>query len=122
MKDPIDDLSIIQKTYDLIKWYVPLLDRLPRSHKFILGERMTRRLYDVLEDLVSAKYDREKLAQLKAINRHLTILRYQTRMLLDFELISVKRYQYASQRIDEIGMELGTWIKNQQDRENSSSR
>ncbi len=28
-----NDLPIIQKTYDLIKWYVPILGRLPRDHK-----------------------------------------------------------------------------------------
>jgi hypothetical protein len=27
------DLTIIQKTYNLIKWYVPILNRLPKDHK-----------------------------------------------------------------------------------------
>jgi formylglycine-generating enzyme required for sulfatase activity len=35
----MQELSIIQKTYDLIKWYVPILNRLPRNHKFMLGDR-----------------------------------------------------------------------------------
>ena len=35
----MDELPIIQKTYDLIQWYVPLLNRLPRDHKFLLGDR-----------------------------------------------------------------------------------
>ncbi|MCL1472927.1 four helix bundle protein [Argonema antarcticum A004/B2] len=29
----MNELAIIQKTYDLIKWYVPILNRLPRDHK-----------------------------------------------------------------------------------------
>jgi len=33
----MSELAIIQKTYDLIKWYVPILNRLPRQHRFILG-------------------------------------------------------------------------------------
>jgi len=36
----MQDLPIIQKTYDLIKWYVPILNRLPRDHKFLLGDRI----------------------------------------------------------------------------------
>jgi hypothetical protein len=32
-----EEWPIIQKTYDFIKWYVPILDRLPRNHKFLLG-------------------------------------------------------------------------------------
>ncbi|MEL6384979.1 MAG: four helix bundle protein, partial [Cyanobacteria bacterium J06626_18] len=29
-----NDLPIIQKTYDLIKWYVPIINKLPRDHRF----------------------------------------------------------------------------------------
>jgi len=35
------ELPIIQRTYDLIRWYVPILNRLPRNHKFMLGDRIT---------------------------------------------------------------------------------
>ena len=31
----MSELPVIQKTYDLIKWYVPILNRLPRDHKFL---------------------------------------------------------------------------------------
>lgn len=43
----MQELPIIQKTYDLIKWYIPILNRLPRDHRFALGERMTKGLYDL---------------------------------------------------------------------------
>jgi len=33
------DLSVIQKAHDLILWYLPLLNRLPRDQKFMLGDR-----------------------------------------------------------------------------------
>ena len=36
----MEELPIIQKTYDLIKWYVPILHRLPKTHKFTLGNGM----------------------------------------------------------------------------------
>jgi hypothetical protein len=39
------DLPIIQKTYDLIKWYVPILHRLPRDYRFTLADRMITGLY-----------------------------------------------------------------------------
>jgi hypothetical protein len=55
-----------------------------------------------------------KLDLLQSLNSKLDILRYQTRLLLDFKLISVKRYEYIQARIQEIGVELGGWIKQQQ--------
>jgi hypothetical protein len=61
----MSDLPIIQKTYDLIKWYVPILDKLPKNHKFGLGDRIVSGLYDLLEGLILARYAREKLGQLE---------------------------------------------------------
>ena len=41
------ELSVIQKTYDCIKWYVPIIERLPKIHKFTLGDRIINGLYDL---------------------------------------------------------------------------
>ncbi|NJL84578.1 MAG: diversity-generating retroelement protein Avd [Chloroflexaceae bacterium] len=109
----MSELSIIQKTYDLIKWYVPIVDRLPKTHKFTLGDRVINKLYDLLEGLIVARYAKQKLAQLETLNTSLDILRHQTRLLKDFELISLERYEYAAKLITEIGVELGGWIKSQ---------
>ena len=68
-----DDLPIIQKTYDLIKWYVPILHRLPRDYRFTLGDRMIAELYGLLEALIQARYAREKLTQLRQVNAKLDI-------------------------------------------------
>ena len=34
------ELPIIEACLDLIRWFVPLLNRLPRQHKFALGDRL----------------------------------------------------------------------------------
>jgi 23S rRNA-intervening sequence protein len=109
----MSDLPIIQKTYDLIKWYVPILNRLPRSHKFALGDRVIAELYTLLEGLIKARYSPDKLNQLKSMNTQLDILRHQTRLLLDFELIKAERYEYAAKLLNEVGIDLGGWIKQQ---------
>ncbi|MDV3351413.1 diversity-generating retroelement protein Avd [Leptothoe sp. LEGE 181152] len=109
----MEDLPIIQKTYDLIKWYVPILHRLPRDYRFTLGDRMITGLYRLLEEMIQARYTHDKLNRLKAINSSLDILRYQTRLLLDFELVQPRRYEYASSLINTIGTDLGGWMKQQ---------
>lgn len=113
MKKSVDELPIIQKTYDLIKWYVPILNRLPRDHRFLLGDRIVNGLYDALEELILARYHREKLARLEKLNGSLDVLRYQTRLLRDFDLINAQRYGYAAKLINAIGTDLGGWIKQQ---------
>jgi hypothetical protein len=105
------ELSIIQKTYDLIKWYVPILNCLPNKHKYQLGSRTTDTLYNLLEGLIEAKYSHSKQTKLITLNLSLDILRYQTRLLFDFAQLSIERYAYVSKLIAEIGVELGGWIK-----------
>ena len=112
------ELPIIQKTYDLILWYVPILNKLPRDHKFAIGDRITKGLYDLLEELIIARYAKDKLELLQPINAHLDILRYQSRLLLNLSLIAINRYEYATKQINEIGKDLGSWIKQQKSKEN----
>jgi len=109
----MNELPIIQKTYDLIKWYVPHLNKLPRDHKFSLGDRIVSGLYDVLESFISARYSLEKIDQLNLANARLEMMRYQTRLLHDFNLIDSRRYEFVSKAFNEIGIDLGGWIKQQ---------
>ncbi len=46
------ELVIITKTYDLILWSCNHTSRFPRQHRFVLGERLERTLYDLLETLI----------------------------------------------------------------------
>lgn len=111
----MNELPIIQKTYDLIKWYIPILNRLPRDHKFGLGERLTHNLYALLENLIRVQFSRRnKLERLQDLNTELDVIRYQTRLLYDFGLVAIQRYEYANHKIYEIGCDLGGWIKQQQ--------
>lgn len=110
----MEELPIIQKVFDLIKWYIPILNRLPKTHRFGLGERMVTQLYEMLEGLIQARYlQKNRLYRLEVVNTNLDILRYQTRLLMEFELISRQRYVYAGQQLRAIGQDLGRWIKQQ---------
>jgi 23S rRNA-intervening sequence protein len=112
----MSDLSIIQKTYDLVKWYVPVLSRFSRDHKFGLGDRITTQLYELLEGLLLVQYEKNRIPQLKQLNAKLNVIRYQTRLAHDFDLMDIKRYEFVSRLINEIGLELGGWIKQQRSR------
>ena len=63
----------------------------------MLGDRIITGLYSLLEGFIQARYAKEKLSQLWDFNIRLDILRHQTRLLLDFQLLSDKRYEYVSQ-------------------------
>lgn len=109
----MSDLAIVNKTYELIKWYVPILNRLPKEHKFGIADRIINRLYDLLEGLAEARYDDDKLGKLKRLNAKIDILRIFTTLLFDFGLFNDKKLEHAGKEINDIGRDLGGWIKQQ---------
>jgi hypothetical protein len=44
-----EELVVITKTYDLVLWSCQHTSRFPRQHRFVLGERLERNLYALLE-------------------------------------------------------------------------
>ena len=94
-----DELIVITKTYDLILWSCNHTGRFPRQHRFVLGERLERNLYHLLETLIQAKYQRERAALLEAANLKLEILRFQMRLAKDLQCLKLNSYEFASQAI-----------------------
>jgi hypothetical protein len=108
------ELIVITKTYDLILWSCNHTSRFPRSHRFVLGERIERNLYDVLEILIQAKYTRNRQVLLERANLTLEILRFQMRLAKDLQCLKTNSYAFAAQAIDEIGKLIGGWLKSGQ--------
>ncbi|NQT16799.1 MAG: hypothetical protein HQ582_28840 [Planctomycetes bacterium] len=53
-----EELPIIRSFYDFVLWVSPKVAKFPRDRRFVLGERMERQLYGILENLIRAKYTR----------------------------------------------------------------
>ena len=67
------ELPIQEATLDLIRWFIPILHRLPRQHRHGLGERL----------------------------------------LHDFQLIDLRRYEHASRLITAVGRQHSAWLAQQ---------
>jgi len=106
-----EELVVITKTYDLILWSCNHTSRFPRNHRFVLSERLERTLYDLLETLIQAKYQRERAALLEAANLKLEILRFQVRLAKDLQCLKLSSYEFASLAIEEIGRLIGGWAR-----------
>jgi len=106
------EMQAVGKLYDLILWTLPIISRMPRSHKFTIGDRMENLLLDTLELLIEATYTRDgKRDLLRKANLNLEKLRYMFRLCKDIELVNLKRYEHASRCINEVGKLVGGWIK-----------
>jgi hypothetical protein len=106
-----DELLVIDRTYELVFWSCRHIAVFPRSHRFTLGERMERRLYDLLELLLKAKYSGQKAGLLRQANMELELLRFQLRLAKDLECLTLKRYEHGARAVNEIGRMVGAWLK-----------
>src|SRR5260370_34273594 len=90
------ELIVITKTYDLILWSCNHTSRFPRNHRFVLGERIERNLYDLLETLIRAKYRRHRSSSVEAANVTLEGLRFPMRPAKALQTVPVTRYRFRA--------------------------
>jgi len=110
-----EDLIVIARTYELVKWYLKRLEKFPRSHRYGLGQRIEGTLYAVYEGLIRAQYASSdaKRTELSEVNMGLEILRMHGRLAHDLAMLPHTSYEYASRELDEIGRMVGGWLKQQ---------
>jgi len=108
-----DNVLVVNRTYDLIVDLVPQLARFPRSYRFVLGEKIERDLYSVLDGLLDAQYGRDRAAALRQVNVELERLRFRIRLAKDLKVISLKRYEMVAAELLEIGKMVGGWLRSQ---------
>lgn len=107
----MDEPLIITKVYDLALYFIPQIAKLPRQHRFTLGERMESMTLDLLSTLVEARYTKDKLILLRKANILLEKTRYCIRLCKDLKIMNLHLYGVLSKHLYEIGGQLGGWMK-----------
>ncbi|MBN1347375.1 MAG: diversity-generating retroelement protein Avd [Phycisphaerae bacterium] len=110
-----EELLVIDRMYELVKWFLGHLAKFPRSHRYGLGQRIEGRLYAVLEGLIRAKYTAgaAKWQELSAVSLDLEILRLLARLADELAVLPHKSHEHAVREMNEIGKMVGGWLKQQ---------
>lgn len=100
-------MIIYQKVYDLILYLFPIVNRFPKSQRFVLGQQIENSLVEIAKMIVEANKRRNKLNVLYNMDVELEKLRLLVRLAKDLRFLSVKRYGLIAEKLDEIGRLLG---------------
>ena len=103
--------AALESHYRFILWLVPVVDRFPRTRKFLLGDRLQTTALDVLERLIEATYTKRRSAHLANANLGLEKLRFLIRLARDLRCLDHRRYELAARSIDDTGRRVGAWRK-----------
>lgn len=106
-------LILFQKIYDLVLWLFPLINRIPKFHKTVLGRQIEELGLSMLLLVLSANRARgtkRKKLQL-TLSDELDKLRILLRLTKDLRFMSIKQYTYGARAVNEIGKILYGWTK-----------
>ena len=107
----LEDLIIYQKVYDLIKYSFPVLNRFPKSQKFVLGQQIENTFVKMLELIVTANKLKSKGRTLFLLDIELQKAKTLVRLAADLRFMSIKRYGIFCEKLSEIGRLTGGWSK-----------
>ena len=89
-----------------------LVESFPKSQRFILGQRLSNHVMDVLELLVRASYAREnKNDLLRQANEGIEMTRWIVRMAHDRKLLAPKQFEFSAVQLNECGRMVGAWLR-----------
>lgn len=109
---------VIDRMYELVRWYLGHLTRFPRSQRYGLGARLEQNLYAVLEGLIEARYStpQNRGTLLDGVNRRIQVVRMFTRLADEMQLLPHKSHAFAARELNEIGNMVGGWLQQHQRR------
>jgi four helix bundle protein len=107
----VQESPIFAKTYDLVKWLIPLTLKFPRQQRFVVAQAMQQAALNLQERLIEAVRLPNQADHLRAADVELDKLRFYLRLSTDLGYISLAQQRHAGQMIAEIGKMLGSWQK-----------
>ena len=105
------DSPLFVKTYDLLKYLLPVTQKFPKSQRFVMAERIQDAALDLYECLLEARKV-DLLTRRDVLRRadvELEKLRLHLRLSMELEYLKFPQYKHASGYVVEVGRMLGAW-------------
>ena len=107
----MEQSPIFSRTYDLLRWLIPVTVKFPRQHRFVLAQAVQETAFAFQEKLIEASMRQQPAETLLQADIALAKLRTHLRLCHDLKLLSMGQYEHVARMLDEIGRLLGGWMK-----------
>ena len=81
----------VEAHFQFMQWLIPAVEKLPRTQKFLLGDRLQTTALDVLESLIEASYTRDRKGHLARANLGIEKLRFFFRYVVELHYLDRRR-------------------------------
>ena len=107
----MEELKILQKTFDMMNYAYPALAQYPKGEKFALVVDITRCMDVMLERIIEANKKYYKKTTLQELDVEVEKLKAYVRLSYNLGFLPPKKYEQWSGLVVEIGRMVGGWIK-----------
>jgi len=104
-----EELAVIDATYGFGVWLDAQIERFPKASQFRLGPPLTARHAAIMDQLLLAKFGKEKSEPLTQAALLLEQLRFQLRLCRDRRYLSNNSHLAAIQQLSEISRQIQGW-------------
>jgi len=104
-------LPVLEKTKAAYLLWFEYYQNIPKQHKFSLGEKIDKFFVEIIDAIVTANFlaPKEKLPFVRFAIRKLDVLKVFLMMLWKTKSLDNKKYIALSEKLNEIGKNLGGW-------------
>jgi hypothetical protein len=108
-----EEMIILTRTFDLLAWLLPKLERFPRLYRPTVTQRMMDAALDFQETLFDAQSQGGSTRQrhLRQADAALNKLRLYLRLAHRWHWLNDGQYQHVSTMVAELGRLLGGWTR-----------
>lgn len=110
----MEELKILQKVFDMMKYGYQVLQQFPKGEKFALVVDIKRCMHLMLERVIEANKKYYKKTTLQELDVEITKLKAYLRLSHDLGFLPLRKYEIWSEMVVEIGKMVGGWIKSTQ--------
>jgi len=107
---------VVVAAYELAAELIPVVERFPKSYRFLLGARVLDEVVSMTTCLVEASVTRQRAGLLRRADGHRARLGVLLRMCSDQRLLGVARYGQLAEALVSIGKMLGGWLRSENSR------
>ena len=115
-------LPIFQKSYDFLIRLQKYVDRMPRFYRYTHGEKLINLSLEFLYLIIQANSVSKKYPILLRADQELEKIRIHCRLMRDLNSFNAHQYEVLSRELEDIGRQVGGWLKSEFSREKTLIR
>ena len=107
----MEELRVKQKIEDMMRYAYVSLKQYPKAERYTLAADIRKSMGKLLRLVITANKRYFKKTTIQDLDIELDILRSYVRISHTLQFLSIKKYEFWSKQLNEIGCMIGGWIK-----------